>query len=783
MLAVMAVLLVSTGAVRANGIIIPDDKSVPPLGMLSHHVTAQIEDQVAITEVEQVFRNSTNQILEAMYVFPVPRGASVRKFSTWINGKEVEGELLEADKARKVYTEVISRTMNPALLEYVGNNVLRIKLHAIPALADQKVKISFTSIATSDNGVVEYVYPLKSDAKAIKTLDKFSMTVKLKSQNAIQNIYSPTHNITLGRPNDREATVKFEKDQALLDRDFRLYYTASTKDVGLTALTTRPDPNNPGYFMLLAAPRVELSKEQVIPRDMVFVLDTSGSMKGKRMTQARNALKYCLSRLNPKDRFNLIDFSTGVRLYKQELQDASQANLDEATKWVEKLQANGGTAIDAALTRALSMRTTDDSRPFTIVFFTDGEPTVGETNPEQILKNVTTKNTASTRIFTFGVIGSDDVNIALLDRLADETRGVSTYVRENEDIEAKVSSLYAKISNPVLANLKMTVSKNVKLSEVYPPNLPDLFHGTQLVVLGRYDGDGPATIKLTGNVGKDVKEFVYELKFPDKTGEERAFVEDLWARRKVGFLMEQIRINGDKKELVDEVTALAKRYGITTPYTSYLIVSEGAAQVGMGNGPAGLQGGGGKGGQMKVNDFAKGIKDGKIADKRVTVEQDRLKELAGGGPAPAAQAAREAQTQFENLEKARAAFDKKDLGSVQSGKLALDYGCYNNQLRNECQVCQTAVRKANARSCVEVGGVWVDDGFNAKMETVTVKAMSEAYFRMLERHPKMREVFCLGNHILWVTPSGKALVIDTTDGVSTMEDAAIDRLFEAPSKK
>src|SRR5207249_2252545 len=163
----------------------------------------------------------------------------------------------------------------------------------------------------------------------------------------------------------------------------------------------------------------------------------------------------------------------------------------------------------------------------------------------------------------------------LLDQLSEDTRAVATYVREAEDIEAKVSSLYGKISHPVLANLKLSVGPDVAVNEVYPPQLPDLFHGSQLVVLGRYTGKGHVAVKLTGNVGTEAKEFVYELNFPDKGAEEKVFVEDLWARRKVGYLLDQIRVNGEKKELVEEVVTLAKRYGITTPYTSYLVVPDG----------------------------------------------------------------------------------------------------------------------------------------------------------------------------------------------------------------
>jgi Ca-activated chloride channel family protein len=788
-LAVLTVVLLATAPARANGILIPEEKKVAPLAMLSHQVTATVDDQVAVTDVEQVFRNHTNQDLEAMYVFPVPKGASVRKFSVWVNGKETPGELVEADQARKIYTEIVSRTQNPSLLEYLGNNLLRVKIKHVPAGGDQKVKVSFTSVAPQDNGIIEYVYPLKLDGKAVKTLEKFSMTVNLKSQHAIQNIYSPSHNITTVRPNDRQATVSFEKAEALLDRDFQLYYTAGKKDVGLTALAHRPNPDQPGYFMLLAAPRVELSKEQQIPRDMVFVLDTSGSMKGKRMTQARAALKYCLSQLGPKDRFNLIDFSTKVRKYEDRLLDASPEEIAKAVKWVDKLQANGGTALDQALQTALCMQSDDESRPFTVVFFTDGEPTVGETNPDLIVKNMLTKNTASTRIFTFGV--GDDLNAQLLDQLAEQTRAVSTFVRENEDIQAKVGSLFAKISNPVLANLKMKVSNNVQLSEVYPNTLPDLFHGTQLVIFGRYDGDGPATITLTGNVGKETKEFTYELKFPAKTNDDRAFVEDLWARRKVGFLLDQIRVNGDKKELVDEVILLAKRYGITTPYTSYLITSDVPVQNGAGGGkgaPAALMQPTPGAPQAKVQDFVQNIKggDGKLAEQRRQLEEQNLKTQAGAGGGPAgdkaAQAAKDAQERLYNLELAKKNLDKKDLGGVRTGNCGVDYAVHTNQLRNQSQTCTAVVRKAYGRTCLEVGGVWIDDCFDPKMKTVTVMAQSEAYFRMLEKQPKLREVFTLGNHVVWVTPSGTALIIDSTCGDTTMEDAAIERLFVSVKK-
>src|SRR5262249_2169973 len=226
---------------------------------------------------------------------------------------------------------------------------------------------------------------------------------------------------------------------------------------------------------------------------------------------------------------------------------------------------------------------TDEGRTFNIVFFTDGQPTIGETNTDKILANVAKRNTASTRIFPFGV--GDDVNASMLDKLAEDSRALATYDREWEDIENRVSSLFSKISNPVLANLKLNVGPDVKINEVYPPQLPDLFHGSQLVVLGRYTGKGHAAIKLTGNIGKETREFVYELRFPEKSTDDKNFVEDLWARRKVGYLLDQTRLNGEKKELVEAVVNLAKRYGITTPYTSFLIVPDAPLPVARGGLP------------------------------------------------------------------------------------------------------------------------------------------------------------------------------------------------------
>jgi Ca-activated chloride channel family protein len=796
----LAVLFATAGPAAAHGLLIPEDKQLPPLAMVNHRVRIDIDDQVAVTGVEQTFRNHTDRPLEATYIFPVPRGASVNKFTMHVDGKEVSGELLEADKARKVYTDIVRRTQDPGLLEYMDNGLLRLRVFPVPPKSDQKVSLRYTSVAPLDNGLVEYVYPLKTDGKATQTLEEFSVRATIKSQHSLLNVYSPTHAIDTRRIGERAVEVTFEREQTALDKDFQLFYAVGRGEVGLTPLTYRPLSTEDGYFLFLISPQGDVSESaRLQPRDLVFVVDTSGSMAGVKMEQARKAVRHCLGHLNPHDRFAVCNFSTTVGKYREALAPSSAEQVEHARRWVDNLKAAGGTAIDDALAAALAYRTEDPGRTFTVIFFTDGQPTIGETNPDRILKRVAGRNTANTRIFTFGV--GDDVNAALLDQLAEQTRAVSTYVRPAEDIEVKASALSSKVSHPVLTNLKLTAGDAARLSEVYPPQLPDLFHGGQLVVLGRFAGQGPVSVRLTGTVGGETREYTYEMTPAARGGEDREFVEHLWARRKVGYLLDQIRLNGEKKELLDEVTALAKRYGIATPYTSYLIVPDAPMPVAAGGRggagwggagpstatPPGLQRGAGAPGgtadrPTSVAEFARAnqVAAGGLVGARDAREDDRLK-AAAAKPDGLRELA-EAAGKKVAFEQAKDALARRAQNEVQAGKLGVDLAVEANALKCQVRLAPAAQRCVAGRTCLEIGGVWIDDRFDAKMPTVTVKAQSAAYFRLLERQPQLRDVYCLGNHLLWVTPNQTALVIDTGAGKGDISDEEIDRLFAVTKK-
>jgi len=570
MAAAAALACAAPGAYGA-GMLIPKDESLPPLAVKYLRVDAQIDSQVATTRVVQEFQNSTGRDLECTYIFPVPKTAAIRDFAMYIGGKRMKGELLDKDKARRVYEEIVRRAKDPGLLEYMDGNLLRMQIYPVPARGTQKVELEYTHLVPTDDGLSEYVFPLRIGEKASKTLEDFTVAVRIRSQVPIKNVYSPTHEVGVARPTDHEAVAGMETKGALLDRDFQLFYTVSEKDFGLSLMTYRPDPGQPGMFLMLISPKSEVNAETRVPRDVVFVLDTSGSMKPQDKTdkigQAKRALAFCIDKLGPRDRFAIVQFSTLAQSFAKGWTGAGDAERRKAREWIEAFEAAGGTNFSEALAQVFALPF-DAGRPATVLFLTDGRPTVDVTDIEAIAKLVKDGNKPNLRIFTFGV--GDDVNTKLLDRMSGDTGALTEYVRPGEAIDGKVTRLFSKMSHPVLTELALEVP-GVKVTETYPRQLPDLFRGSQVVVVGSYTGDGDSVIRLKGRVGKKQEEFVYEGTFP-KNCKERSFIASLWAHRKIGYLLDQIRLHGDSKELEDEVVRLSLAHGIETPYTSYLVL-------------------------------------------------------------------------------------------------------------------------------------------------------------------------------------------------------------------
>ena len=551
-----------------------------PMEVKQVKAETRIKDQVAVTSVDQEFYNPNSARLEGTFVFPIPKGAHLDKFTMEIDGKRVEAELLSADKARGIYEDIVRKIKDPALLEYAGRDIFKVRIFPIEPHARKRITLSYTQLLKSDDGLVSYVLPLSADQFSCEPIKSVSVRVDIETKRPLKSIYSPSHAVEIKRDGPNHATAGFEISDTRPDSDFTLYFAPEKDEIGLNLLTHR-SPGEDGYFLMLASPGLDAKKTQVIPKDVVFVLDTSGSMAGKKLEQAKKALAFCVENLNNDDRFELLRFSTEVEPLFNKLIDASSANRSRAEEFVKDLKAIGGTAIDEALRRALQIRPAQESdqvrslhqpeRPFVVIFLTDGCPTVGPTDEDQIVSDVKGASNGPCRVFCFGI--GTDVNTHLLDKITEQTHAFSQYVLPEEDIEVKVSSFFSKIKDPVLSNPTLTFTADIHATKLYPSTLPDLFRGEQLVLVGRYSGHGDSAVVIEGAVNGETNKFAYDAKFPQECSE-NDFIPRLWATRRVGYLLDEIRLHGENSELRDEVTDLARRYGIVTPYTAYLIVED-----------------------------------------------------------------------------------------------------------------------------------------------------------------------------------------------------------------
>ena len=541
-----------------------------PLEVTYHHVNVKIDDQIATTSVDQEFYNPNSQQLEGTYLFPVPKGAQINKFAMDIGGKQVEAELLPADKARRIYEDIVRKLKDPALLEYADRDVFKVRIFPIEPNSKKRITLSYTQVLKSDAGLVSYVYPLNTEKFSAKPIKNVSVKVELQTKRPLKSIYSPSHSVEIKRHGADRATAGFEATDVKPDTDFALYFAPEKDELGVNLLTHRQNDED-GYFLLLASPGVDVKEKQVAMKDIAFVLDTSGSMAGKKLAQAKKALQFCVENLNDGDRFEIIRFSTEVEPLFDKLVKATEQNRAKADEFIRALKPIGGTAIDDALQKALALRPGGSDRPFVVIFLTDGRPTIGTTDEEQIISDVKKASRGHTRVFCFGI--GTDVNTHLLDRITEDTRAVSQYVLPEEDLEVKVSSFFSKIKEPVLTNPTLKFTGGIRATKLYPSPLPDLFKGEQLVLAGRYAGKGDAAVIVEGAVNGEARKFTYEVSFP-KEASDNEFIPRLWATRRVGYLLDEIRLHGENAEVRDEVTELARKYSIVTPYTAYLILED-----------------------------------------------------------------------------------------------------------------------------------------------------------------------------------------------------------------
>lgn len=531
------------------------------LHLQSADIKVEITDQVAKTYITQTFSNDTDRNLAGTYLFPLPEDTTFSSFSLHIDGKPVEGKILEAQEARQTYEEIVRRMVDPGLLEYADHKTVRARIFPIPAHGTKKVELEYTQLLKAENGLLKYRFPLKTETNGAPA-EELKLNVKLSSKQGLRTIWSPSHTVTTEKRDDHAAKVAYLGKDTVPDKDFVLYYSVSDKDVSANVLTHKTTGED-GFYLLTVTPPVEA--KQTLAKDIVLVADTSGSMQGKRMEQNKKALKYLVNQLSPNDRFSIVEFNTDVEVFKPQLIAATAENKKAAAAFIDDLEARGGTNIGDAIKNALTMLDQPTDRPGYLVLMTDGEPTVGETSVPGILKSVAPKR--DIRIFDFGV--GYDVNTKLLNKLAEDHHGTAQYVEPDESLETSLASFYQKIRTPVLSNVKIAY-EGIQVKDIYPKQPKDIFAGTQVLLLGRYKGAGNANVKITGTVNGVAKAYSFPVSFAgDQAG--NTHLPRLWAMRRIAHLTEVAQENGNNKEIVDEIIALSKKHGIISAYTSYLV--------------------------------------------------------------------------------------------------------------------------------------------------------------------------------------------------------------------
>ncbi len=681
----------------------------------AHRVSVNIRDQLAVTTVQQVFVNSTNAPAEGEYLFPLPDEAAVSDLVLYLDGQPIKGQLLDAGQARQIYENIVRQLRDPVLLQYVGRRAVKLNIFPIPPRSERKVEITYSHVLRAENGVLRYDYPLKTDYVSALPVREVSVSLMAESSAPIANLYSPNAQVAITRLDEKRFRAGMELNDFRAREDFSVFYSYRSEEINAALLTYRASATEDGFFMLALTPPLSVDSTRAIPKDVLIVLDQSGSMAGAKWTQAQAAARFVLGALQPQDRFNVVAFSSGFRVYGRGLQPVSE--VERANMWINSLEAVGGTDINAALLEAL--RQADPERKSVVLFLTDGLATEGVTNSDQIIANFGAAANRNTRLFAFGV--GDDVDTVLLDTLSSTYGGTSTYVRPQENIEASVSALYSKISAPILASPRLVADGNVILEDTYPAlPLPDLFAGTQLIVTGRYRGAGTVNVTLSGDVDGTSRSFTYSrLVFPENAGGE-AFVARLWATRKIGALLNTIRLRGETRELVESVRLLSVRYGIITPYTSYLIQEDDFARSEPGVRPTAPVGG--------------------TAVPLIIVPVAPPADADGGGIN---------RDQRSGAPAVATASALSQMGAAEAAAAAPTATAGANAGRGV--PVRDPLVQVRDRSFVSRNGVWVDTRYNSTdIPLVRVTFLSADYFALLEKYPELKDFFALGVRVLVV---------------------------------
>jgi len=690
----LAVALATTisPAGRAQGWIDPI-RPVPPdrgarIERIRSTVQVSVSGRVARVTVEEWFRNVGPTMEEGMYHFPLPGEAVFSSYSLWQGDQELRGEAMDAVQARTIYEGIVRLKRDPALIELAGQGLIRARVFPINPGETRKITLKYTQMLDRAGDAWRFRYLGDRGRQSAPR----SFRMEIDSASRFGDPYSPTHQVQVARRDNR---IDVTLADGSAGGDFELLLPLARGLVGLSLVTQHPAGED-GYFMLLLAPGAA-AQTDALRRDLVAVIDVSGSMSGEKIAQAKLALTQLIASLRENDRFRLVAFSGGVRRYASGWTSATAANRGDAANWIRSLEAEGGTNIAGALTEAFA-EAADAEALGVVVFLTDGQPSVGESDPERIAERAE-QGRGRFRVFAFGV--GDDVNTYLLDRLTERARGTTEYVRPGENIERAVGALAAKVASPVLTDLSLSGSQGVEVYDLQPGSLPDLFAGDEMVVFGRYRGAGSAggerTVAVRGR--RNGRDEAFQTTLVDREGDAR-YIEQLWAARKAGALSREIRLRGQTRELIDALKQLALRYGILTEYTSYLV--------------------------QEPNVVARQREEQRVMNAPAAAPRDQ----AGSGAVAksARQDSLSSTLYLDAVVVSAAGAEADDVRRTRSGS--------------------TPTQRVGGRLFIWRDSTWTDLGHGDSLRVVTVAPYSDAYFALLRAMPDLGQAAALEPAVL-----------------------------------
>jgi Ca-activated chloride channel homolog len=717
-LGVAALLGTFTSVLNAQGWIDPV-RPVPqnptgPVERLRSAVQVSISGRVARVTVEEWFRNNGPTLNEGMYHFPLPGEAVFSSYSLWQGDQELRGEAMDATQARSIYEAIVRQKRDPALIELAGQGLIRARVFPIAPGETRKITLKYTQLLDRAGDAWRFRYLGDKNRQSAPR----SFRLEVDSAARLGDPYSPTHQVQVSRRDNR---LEITLGENAAGGDFELLLPLARGLVGLSLVPHHPVGED-GYFMLLLAPGAA-ADAAALRRDLVAVIDISGSMSGEKIQQAKSALIQLLGSLREGDRFRLVAFSGGVRRYAQEWTGVSAETRRDAENWIRSLDAEGGTNIAGALAEAFAQAPAEQSLGV-VVFLTDGQASTGETDPERIAESAE-QGRGKFRVFSFGV--GDDVNTYLLDRLTERARGTTEYIRPGENIERAVGALAAKVASPVLTEVTIAASSGIEVYDLQPGSLPDLFAGDEMVVLGRYRGasGGEQTVTVRGRRNGRQEEF--NTTFGDRENADARYIEQLWAARKAGALSREIRLHGQTRETLDALKQLALRYGILTEYTSYLVQEPNVA--------------------MRQ----------RAADSLMARPAAAPVDQSGAGAV------------------GRAAQDKSMAGAMRLEEVVVTANAASEL--DELRRARSGInptQRIGGRLFIMRDSIWTDLGHGDSLHVVSIAPYSEAYFAVLKALPDLRDVAALEPGVL---VAGRRVSIKIgTGGKTTLNPGELERL-------